>query len=254
MITISEILSQTIEIYKRNFRRLVPVLFLLLVPGVILTIFGLLFNTSARGVPSLVNTILTISISLITTLFGLWTSIVLIRVLAQIIHKKQVPLPQNLWSAVSQMPQSIWVILLGGGIILLGVLALVIPGIIFSLWFVFGLFVVVLEDLPAWQALQRSKSLSRGRWWNVLWRLLVPILFWNLIYILINGLYIFILNVIMQTPVQGPSILTTILTGAFGNILAVVLSPATTLGMLLLYFNLTEQPVQDNQPKAHVHA
>lgn len=52
-------------------------------------------------------------------------------------------------------------------------LLLVIPGVIWSLYYIFVMQVVILRGIAGKAALNYSKSLVKGRWWNVFWKLLV---------------------------------------------------------------------------------
>jgi hypothetical protein len=52
--------------------------------------------------------------------------------------------------------------------ILVGLVALVIPGIILAIWFQFVGQVVILENLTFGAALRRCRDLVRGRWWRTL--------------------------------------------------------------------------------------
>lgn len=57
--------------------------------------------------------------------------------------------------------------------VLAGLLFLIIPGIIFSFWFIFAPFVLAIEDLRGVAALKRSRELVRGFWWTVFFRQLL---------------------------------------------------------------------------------
>jgi len=54
-----------------------------------------------------------------------------------------------------------------------GFLLLIIPGIIFFIWFGFAPYVCIIEGIGSTSALKRSKQLVKGNWWYVLWALLV---------------------------------------------------------------------------------
>ncbi len=61
-----------------------------------------------------------------------------------------------------------------GGVIVLGMfLLLIVPGIIWSLYYSFFLYVVALRGLSGKAALDYSKSLVKGQWWRVFGYLLV---------------------------------------------------------------------------------
>ncbi len=57
--------------------------------------------------------------------------------------------------------------LLTGLIIGLGFLFLIVPGIIFAVWFGFSIYVVICEDKRGFKALSRSRELVKGHWWSV---------------------------------------------------------------------------------------
>jgi len=67
----------------------------------------------------------------------------------------------------------VWVSFLTAFIVCGGYLLLIIPGIIFSVWFVFGQFVLVQDETRGMGALLKSREYVRGQWFNVALRLLL---------------------------------------------------------------------------------
>lgn len=65
-----------------------------------------------------------------------------------------------------------WVISLAGFIVTGGFFLFIIPGFLFSIWFCFAQFVLVAENEPGMRALLKSKAYVRGRFFDVLIRLL----------------------------------------------------------------------------------
>lgn len=63
-----------------------------------------------------------------------------------------------------------WVSLLVGFITMGGFLLLVVPGIIFAVWFSLAVFVLIAEDLKGMNALLKSKEYVKGKWGSILWR------------------------------------------------------------------------------------
>jgi len=55
--------------------------------------------------------------------------------------------------------------LLTGLVVGLGFLLLIIPGVIFAIWFTFSTYTVICEDKKGFKALSRSKELVKGYWW-----------------------------------------------------------------------------------------
>ncbi|MBI4100273.1 hypothetical protein HY439_00840 [Candidatus Microgenomates bacterium] len=74
--------------------------------------------------------------------------------------------------------------LLSGLIVMGGFIFFIIPGIIFSVWFTFSRYLLVLENTGGLGALLKSREYVRGKWWPVLWRLFVLGLFNGLFYII----------------------------------------------------------------------
>ena len=64
-----------------------------------------------------------------------------------------------------------------GLIVVLGLVLLVVPGIIFSVWYAFSVWMVVDKNYGVKEALRQSKSLAKDRFWKILGRFLVFILF-----------------------------------------------------------------------------
>ncbi len=74
----------------------------------------------------------------------------------------------------------VWVSFLTGFIVCGGYFLLIVPGIIFSIWFFFAQFVLVKEDVRGMEALLKSREYVRGQWLAVAIRLL---LIWGLSFI-----------------------------------------------------------------------
>jgi hypothetical protein len=66
-----------------------------------------------------------------------------------------------------------WIYNLTGFIITGGFLLLIVPGVIFLVWFAFAQFILASEGEPGMNALLKSKEYVRGRWFDVFLRLFV---------------------------------------------------------------------------------
>lgn len=66
-----------------------------------------------------------------------------------------------------------WITFLIGIVVMLGFILMIIPGIIFWIWFAFAEFVLIKENLKGTQALSRSRELVRGRFFDVLIRIII---------------------------------------------------------------------------------
>jgi hypothetical protein len=64
-----------------------------------------------------------------------------------------------------------WTSFLAGFMVFVGFLLLIVPGIIFSVWFSLAIFVLIAENLTGMDALMKSKEYVKGRWGSVFGRL-----------------------------------------------------------------------------------
>lgn len=86
-------------------------------------------------------------------------------------HKKEIkPLYKAAWKKVAKY---LLLSMLAGMAVVFGGILLIIPGIIFMVWFSFAQFELVLNDLGVIKSLGRSRNLVRGRFWKVLGRMFV---------------------------------------------------------------------------------
>lgn len=73
---------------------------------------------------------------------------------------------QKVWSFI-------WLFTITGFIITGGFFLLVIPGIIFAVWFIFAQFILVSEDDRGMNAVLKSKEYVKGKWFDIFLRLFV---------------------------------------------------------------------------------
>jgi len=143
-------------------------------------------------------------------IIGLWTGIAIILAVNQIITGKLLGFKETLSLAWGKVLSYFGVSFLSGIIISLGFILLIIPGIIFSVWFSFAPVLVVLGGLGVFEALKKSKELISGYFWPVLGRFVV--------FGVLGMLISFVFNLI---PLLGP--LVGILTSPFFVLLHVLL-------------------------------
>jgi hypothetical protein len=163
------ILSESWWIYKERFHDLLGYSAWILLPYLgIATMYFLL------SVDQLISwTFLPIYIVLILAqiLVALWATNALMLFINQILDGEKEPdnekINQSAWQLI--MPLVI-VGLLHTLVILGGFLLLIIPGIIFSVWYLFAQISVVLDNKRGMAALSFSRSLVKGRFWQILHR------------------------------------------------------------------------------------
>jgi hypothetical protein len=131
-----------------------------------------------------------------------------------------------------------WSVLIGTVIlsaiaILLGLVALVIPGVVMSVWFQFVGQVVILEQASYLDALRRCRDLVRGAWWRTAGSLLAILLVGGAASILVSAL------VAGALQPQDASERSKLVVPLLANIPAsILLLPFTTIAVTLLYLRL----------------
>jgi hypothetical protein len=117
-----------------------------------------------------------------------------------------------------------------------GFLLLIIPGIIFAMWFSFSTFALLFEDKKGTVAMKRSKDLVSGRFVAIFWRLFA----FGLVIMLIQ----FPLNLISGSLIEMTGNL--YISIIFSWIYYVSIVPFSAVFMTLLYENMTESFPSDN--------
>ena len=107
--------------------------------------------------------------------------------------------------------------LLVGITVLVGFVLLVIPGILFMVWFLFPSMILVVEGTSGTAAMKRSKLYVKGKFWGILGRMLVVIV------------------AIAGVAGVASSIDNQMVTGVFQLISTFVIAPITTIYMFKLY-------------------
>lgn len=131
----------------------------------------------------------------------------------------------------------LWVNILLGLILLVGFIALIIPGIILTVYLAFSVWVLIFEDKKGLEAIKRSLNLVKGYWWGVAGR-----------FLLVYGVYWLAISLPMsvinsQEMIQAWNILT--------NIISFVLAPFFLAYAYVIYKDLVKiksnQEVTDNK-------
>lgn len=109
-----------------------------------------------------------------------------------------------------------WVSLLAGIIAIGGFLLLVVPGIIFSIWFSMATFVLIAENLKGMNAILKSREYVKGKTGAVLWR----------------GIFIWIIFSIVSL---GPILALTLLKVPYGPFLIGLVASLFLTPLLMIY-------------------
>ncbi|MEK7665861.1 MAG: hypothetical protein AAB337_03215 [Patescibacteria group bacterium] len=181
--SVTELLILSFLLYRRSAGVLIGYSSWLLLP--LATSYVILV-----AIPSgTVSSVLLVLVNIILFVLSIWISVALMIVTANFILGQQITSDHVAQTAKKHLWPAIIVIVLVTIIKLIGFLLLLIPGIIVSVWYAFAQAEVVLDGKRWLDALSASRDLSRGRFWNVLWRLLGGAL-------LLVGLYLFVVSLL----------------------------------------------------------
>jgi len=168
-----EIISATWCLYRRNWKVLVGIVACLFLPitimGTTLEVLGL------QGI--------SLAWSAVSAILGCLMAVALITAVHRVWQGWDITIVEAYRVAPSRLWPYLCATVLASLAISVGTFLFIIPGLIFSVWFAFVAFVVVIEGVRGVSALSRSKKLVVGRWWAVCWRLVAPIFCYTLLYI-----------------------------------------------------------------------
>jgi hypothetical protein len=127
-------------------------------------------------------------------IFGLWSRVALF-----VLTKEQnMGVKEALSVSWPKIASFFWVSLLLGLAVLGGYILVIIPGIIFGIWFCFSPYVFIEDGTKGTAALKKSKELVKGYWWPVFGRIMLL----AAVVILISWIKFFgpIINIIFSVP------------------------------------------------------
>lgn len=187
---------------------------------------SLLLAIVASGVPSQDNQVNIVKIILLclVLLFQVTVALVAsmsIKLIAEsIIEQKPLSLTDAIKLAWPKWGRAFTTQLLTSLIILGLSLLLIIPGFIYSIYYIFILDAVALRDKDGMEALRYSKALIEGQWWRIFW-ISMGI---GVIYSIFNGLITFLLDKVSANPYFAiiPNAITLYVASIFGVVSTVL--------------------------------
>lgn len=190
---------------------------IVLVPAILAFISAYLMPTPAEQVTGMGPSGLSSIVLLISFVVNIFMSIALILVMPNMNLSAMDSYKQSVPYFFRYLGMSILTMI----ILAVGFILLVVPGIIFSVWFLFAAFVLVLENTGMVASLKQSRAYVRGRWWGVFGRMIVMLV----VLIILSVILSIVLEVI-------PSYM---ISNALTSALTMFLAPFTVAYMYLMY-------------------
>lgn len=177
-----------------------------------------------------VGAVLFLVLYLAVIIIQLWSQVALIYAIKDSVEN--IGIKESYRRGWHKIKSFFWVLILSSFIIMGGYMFFVIPGIIFTIWFIFTIYIVVVEDLKGMDAILKSREYIRNYWWSVFWRLSFMTLLLFFISFILTSLSTLIL-------VLAGDSLGTIINLPI-NIISFILAPLMVIYPFLIYNNLKE--------------
>jgi hypothetical protein len=248
LIPARELLKRTVDLYKKNFNLFLSYVLALFIPTGVSAILAPIIEklTQEPSTGGSIALALYIIIVLITWIVSLWVSITFMKVIYQKYNRNEVrDIKIELQHSGHLLLPALLVSILTYLIIFGGFVLLIIPGIIFSVWFAFSIYEVVLKNKKVIESIKASKALVKGRWWAVLWRLVVPIAVFGLALIIVNSLVGGILSIVTAGIEKSSSMYTfvSMILGLVLSFISLLFTPLTNGALVILFSELQNTPV-----------
>lgn len=183
------LLKNSWVVYKENWARYIFLSVLPYLSVVVYALIAVFFVIAGVLLSSSHNynaLILLISIGVILTIiyFTVTFSIGSVALISLVHSRGRLSIKESLQKGWHVLWQYWWVTFLGSLLISGGFFLFLIPGIIFSIWFIFAVYIFVIDGTKGMNAILKSREYVRGHWWGVLGRiLLVSILVYLVTYV-----------------------------------------------------------------------
>lgn len=187
-----ELLKQSLILYKQNLKVFLIIVFLVFFPSFLIYNFRYFDFLKKLNVSTFIFLTVTIIAYLITLVFSILTFYAIIYLIKD--SSKKVGLIEAYHQSFNILYLTIWLCFLKSFLTIGAFVFLIIPGIIFSIWFVLGPYVLVNENLKGMNALLKSREYIRGYWWKVFWRLLALGVFFLIVSLVLG----FIVNLFLS--------------------------------------------------------
>lgn len=182
-----ELLKQAWAKYKANYELYSGIIAIPILLTTIITLLGM----SDKGPGSPLTALGIVALALVTAVVSIWSQASLMTVVTD---------SEGMVKTIDQAYEMSWkklwkyfILVVAVGLMVLGgTILLIIPGIIFMIWFAFAQFVFFEEKIENIDAAWKSKAYVKDYFWPVVWRMLfaIVIYFIGLIFVNILGSFV----------------------------------------------------------------
>ena len=164
---LKDILSHSWDLFKNNFKLILIITLVVYIPLNILISFIPLEGLMALDGYAAFRIHMRI-VQLLESFIGVIAFMAIAFAVKTMLNKKAIGYKEAFKQAVARWPSAIWTKIIAGLFLIGLTILLIIPGVIYSIYWTFATLAVVLFDKSGKKALDYSKSVVKGRWWRVL--------------------------------------------------------------------------------------
>lgn len=124
---------------------------------------------------TVIYTLTTLPLSLMVAIVGVGV----VHMTSETLQKRRPDPRGSFHEGIHKLVPFIWVSFLTGMILFFGALLLVVPFVYFFVALNFATLFLIVDDVRGIGALRASRELVVGRWWPSMWRITIPILFFQ---------------------------------------------------------------------------
>ncbi len=196
---------------------------------------------------AIVRTMVHALITLPVTLMAAVVSVGVTHMTAETLQGRRPDPRASFTVGIHKLVSFIWVSFLVGLILFFGAILLVVPFIHFFVALNFATLYLIVDDVRGTAALRASRDLVAGRWWPAMWRIAIPLLFFNvaaalaisLLYLVIGAFFgdprIFFQDVTSVYDISNAQLL---VTTVLPQVIAGFMLPLYAAAELLLWFDM----------------
>lgn len=244
LISIGDIIKNSWELYKKNFKPLFSyVLWLVLSGAAVAVAVGIMIWFLPLGILSGIASGL---LAFAFIVFAALISIAMTRTIAELYNTgKSTANGTMLSTSIKYIIPTFLASLLAGLAIFGGMILLIIPGIIFAIWFAFPMYAIIFDNKKIVESLSFSKSLVSGRWWAVAGRMIVPGIVFAFIALGLQLIIAIPFEFALESMSEASAafLATTVAEEIIVSIAAYLVLPLSTAAPTLLYLELVKNPV-----------
>lgn len=238
--TATEIIVDSWNLYAKNWRKFLPFIIMIFLPTLILSALGAITLYLSVYLPasSLASNIIILTIFAASLVFAVWVSVALAKTIFDCLLAK----PTEWKETFSGSSDLIWPVIYASFLVTLivlgGTLLLIIPGIVFAVWYSFAFYTVIFENARGLNALSASKSLVVGRWWPIAWRLAIT----TLVFGFLNSALAYALAYAIRL-LPLPLFIQSASASALASLVSAITAPLSAGAILILYQSAKQTPL-----------